>query len=156
MNLVINESALDKTSSAVVSASDRTALTELEMLTVGNVEPFVISFCDSTGASPSWVTDAGTVVGIGLGYQNVDGSQSFALNTALTISSTTRIGTLDLDTTALRSAAAAWQCCCHRNQNGVWFTLEVRRITTVATVVTAAKTLALLPVFVCLPILSYT
>lgn len=156
MEIVIDVSANDKTNSAVVSASNRTPVEELDMLTVGNVEPLTVSFCDSTGATPAWVTDAGTVVAMGLGRQEVDGAQLYASAASLSVSGSTRIGTIDLDTAALRSAAASWTCCCHRNQTGIWVTLELRRVTTVATVVTAAQTVALLPIFIALPVLSYS
>jgi len=155
MELTINVDEPDKTNSAVVSATNRTAVAELDMLIVGNVEPLTVSFCDSDGATPSWVTDAGTVVAMGLGRQEVDGAQLYASAASLAVTGSTRTGTIDLDTVALRTAASAWTCCCHRNHNGIWVTLELRRVTTVAAVVTAAQTVALLPVFIALPVLSY-
>lgn len=155
MELVINVSALDKTNSAVVSASDRTPVADLEMLTVGNVEPFVVSFCDSTGASPAWVIDAGTVVTVAVGMPSVDGSMTYAAQ-VLTIDGTTRVGALDLDTVAIRQACSTWNICRCHGRNGVWMTMEVRYVTTVALAINAAESVGLLSVFVALPVLAYT
>lgn len=152
MNLVINVDALDKTNSAVESASDRTPVDSLEMLTVGNVEPLTVAFCDDDGATPAFQSDANTTVTVGLGVPDVDGAQSYA---SATLTGSPRTGTLDLDSTTLRNASYTWQCARHQGRNGKWFTLEVRRVTTVLGSITAAESVGLLPVFVALPVLSY-
>jgi hypothetical protein len=151
MELVINVDALDKTNSAVVSATDRTAVDDLEMLTVGNVEPMTVRFCDNDGVTPSWVADADTVVAVGVGAPDVDGGQSYA---STTLTGSPRSGVLDLDTAALRSASYSWQCCRHYGRLGRWFTMEIRRTTYVTGSITAAESVALLSVFVALPVLA--
>ncbi len=154
MELTINVDSLDKTNSAVNSTSDRTAVDSLETLAVGNVEPFIVSFCDDNGAVPAFVTDAGTVVSIGLGIPTTTGSQSFA-TVNLTVSGSTRIGSLDMDSQTLRDAVALVGCVQYCGRNGRWLTLEIRRVTTVTGTITAAESIALLSVFVALPVLAY-
>lgn len=153
MNLTINVDALDKTASAVVSASDRTPVDSLEDLTVGNVEPIAIAFCDSTGATPAWVADAGTTVSVGLGRPAVDGGQSYASAT-LAIGGVGRTGTLDLTSATMRGAAYNPWGYPRPGRRGVFLTLEVRRVTVSGVTTTAAETLALLEVFCPLPVLA--
>ncbi len=153
MELTINVDALDKTASAVESASNRTAVAEIEALTIGNIEPMTLRFCDDTGATPSFVTDAGTVVSIGLGIQDVNGRQVLASNSALTISSSTRVGTLNMDNTTIRNAAFSPYGCYCNGFAGIWLTLEIRRVTTVTGTVTAQETLGLLRVFCAAPVM---
>lgn len=153
MELTILTTALDKTNSAVVSASDLTPVESVEMLTVGNVEPFTVSFCDDTGTSPAWVIDTGTVVTVAVGMPTIDGSATYAAQ-VLTIDGTTRIGSLDLDTVALLQACSTWNTCRCHGRNGVWVTMEIRYVTTVALSITAAESVAILPVFIALPVLA--
>ena len=153
MNLTINVDATDKRFAAVESATDRTAVSELESLTIGNKEPFTVSFCDDAGATPAFVTDADTVVAVGLGRQDINGGELFASIATLTVSGSTRVGLLDMDQTALRQAAWTDWGCWARGFRGIFLTLEIRRVTTVTGSVTAAETLALLQVFCAAPVM---
>ncbi len=70
-------------------------------------EPLTISSIDDTGGTiSSWVTDGSTTVTVALG--DTDPSQSFlyASATGLTVSGSTRVGTLDLDIAALARAVS--------------------------------------------------
>ena len=143
MELTINVDATDKTLAAVVSASDRTPLTDVELLVIDNLIPLTLSFCDDDGAVPSWVTDAGTTLAVGLGNQDVSGSQSFTSTTIFSIVGSTRVGELSLNTGALRNALANKLVCARGSQTR--FVMEVRKKIAATG---ALQTLALLQVFV--------
>lgn len=140
MNLTINVDSIDKTEAAVESASDRTVLDDVEMLTLGNIEPLTLAFCDEDGATPSWVTEASTTLAVGLGNPDVDGAQLYASTTSFTISGSTRIGSLSLNTTALRTALYNALAC--KRGSVARFTLEIRKTSSAGQI----ETLALLPV----------
>lgn len=148
MELTINVDALDKTDSAVVSASDRTVLDELQLLTLGNLEPLTLSFCDDDGATPAWVTDATASLAVGIGNPDVDGAQLFTSTTSFSISGSTRVGTLSLNTSALRSAVYNGIQC--KRSSIARFTLEIRKSAAAGTV----ETLGLLPVSVAAKVLT--
>lgn len=151
MELTINVDALDKTASAVESATDLTALDQLQLLVLGNNEPLTLSFVDEDGAVPAWVTDSSTGLAVGLGQPDVDGGQLYTSTTSFTISGNTRLGTLSLNTSALRSAlfnAIVGGRCGNRNQG--LFTLEIRKTTAAGNI----ETLALLPVYVSSKVLT--
>lgn len=151
MDLIINVDALDKTNSAVVSTSDLTPVSDLQQLILGNQEPINLSFVDSSGAVPTWVTDwsTGVAVGLGtLGLINIPGMNTAklcAVTVSFAISGTMRIGVLNLNTIDL-IAALYGQPGGRRSWGPLQmpFTLEVR-ITTSAGLV---QTLGLLPVIV--------
>lgn len=107
MDITINIDATDKSSAVVNSATDRTPVSDFELLVLGNRVSVTLRFCDDDGATPAFVTDATTVVDIGVGIPDVDGNLSYATTTSLSVSGSTRTGTLDLDTTALKNAAYA-------------------------------------------------
>lgn len=157
MILVINVDALDKTVAAVVSISDLSPLGDVQNLTLGNVEPLTISFIDSSYAVPAWVTDSTTALAVGIGIPDINGALNYSSTTSFSISGTTRVGTLSLNTALLRAAmyrpwpiggqpaSGAIQAAYGLPVPGAsMFTLEIRR-TTAAGVI---QTLALLPVFV--------
>lgn len=146
MNLVINVDALDKSEAAVNSASDRTAVEQLEKLVFGDDEPLTVSFCDDAGATPSWVTDSDVGVSVGLGIPDVGGAQVLAQAEPLTIDGATRVGVLPLTGTPLQQALQQ-ACDCRR---GRWLTLEIRKTDENGLL----ETLALLNVFVALGVLA--
>lgn len=144
MNLTINVSVDDKSRAVVASAANLTPIDDVEMLVLGNREPLVLSFCDSAGAQPSWVTDPSVEVDVGLGIPTTDGSEYFVAIAALSVSGNTRTGTLDLDTSALKQAAfLALRCWSGRGIPTAGFVLEVRK-----TSGSLLETLALQRVFV--------
>ena len=147
MELVINVDALDKTASAVDAASTRVALDSIQQLTLGNSEPLTLSFCDDDGAAPSWVTDSSTGLAVGLGAPDVDGSKLYTSTTAFLISGSSRIGTLNLNTTALRNAIYEGVGC---GRAGVMMVLEIRKVASDGGV----QTLGLLNVWVANRILT--
>lgn len=147
MELVLNVDALDKTAAAVDAVATRTVLNEIQQLTLGNSEPLTLTFCDDDGATPSWVTDSSTGLAVGLGLPDVDGGQLFTSTTAFSISGSTRVGTLNLNTTALRNAIYNYQDC---NRYGAFFKLEVRKISATGSV----QTIALLSVWVASRVLT--
>lgn len=148
MDLTINVDALDKTDSAVISAIDRTPLDDLQTLVLGNLEPLTLRFCDDDGATPSWVTDATTSLAVGLGNPDVDGAQLFTSTTSFAISGSTRVGTLSLNTSLLRTAVYNALVC--KRGNIARFILEIRKTTAAGTV----ETLGLLPVPVASKVLT--
>lgn len=151
MEVTIIVDALDKTASAVESATDLTAVDQLQLLVLGNNEPLTLSFVDNDGAAPAWVTDSTTGLAVGLGNPDVDGAQSYTSTTSFTISGSTRVGTLSLNTAALRTAlfnAIVSGRCGNRNQ--ALFTLEVRKTTAAGNI----ETLGLLPVYVSSKVLT--
>lgn len=148
MDLTINVDVLDKTSSAVVSASDRTELEELQLLVLGNIEPLTLRFCDDDGATPSWVTDSTTTLSVGIGNPDVDGAQLFTSTNIFTIVGSTRVGALSLSTATLRTAVYnALQC---RRGSIASFTLEIRKTAPTG----AIETLALLLVRIASKVLT--
>lgn len=144
MELVINTDAYDKTAAAVTSVTDLTALEELETLVLGDKEPLTIYFVDEDKAVPSWVTDSTTALAVGLGNPNVDGSDLFTSTTSFTISGSSRVGTLSLNTTALRTAVYNALIYAGCRQNQALFTLQIRKTDASGNY----ETLGLLPVFV--------
>lgn len=152
MDLTINVDALDKTASAVESASDRTEVEELELLVTGNKIPLTISFCDDDGATPSFVTDAGVVISVGLGSLSVNGETAYASASSLDVSGNTRTGNLNVDTDRLRTAVYNLMCGPLARRGQVIMTLEVRKTTAAGLV----ETLALLRVYVSLRVLPQT
>jgi hypothetical protein len=148
MELTINVDALDKTTSAVVSADDRTALSELQLLVLGNIEPLVLSFCDSDGGTPAWVTDSSTGLAVGLGNPDVDGAQAYASTSTFGISGTTRTGSISLNSAALRTAVYNARICAPKKF--ALFTLEIRKTTAAGLV----ETLGILPVYVATKVLT--
>jgi hypothetical protein len=147
MNLVINVDANDKAAAAVNSVSDRTPVDDLRDLVLGNQEPLTIAFCDESGATPAWVTDVTTQVIVGLGQPGIDGSQDYALSAPLTISSSTRVGTLSLVSVALQNALFKF-CACGRP--GGWLVMEIRKTDSGGNL----ETLAMLNVYVLWRVMS--
>jgi len=154
MELTINVEALDKTASAVTSSTVRTALDDLQLLVLGNIEPLTLSFCDDAGVSPAWVTDVSTDLTVGIGIQEIDGLKTYSSTSAFTISGTTRLGALALNTTLLRNAlvdlVGSKPQYLRLSQGPM--TLEIRKTTSTGT----PETLALLQVFVALKVLPAT
>lgn len=88
-------------------------------------EPLVISSIDdAAGTISSWVTDS-SVVSVGIGDPDPQNSRVYASLTGLTISGSTRIGTLALNTTQLQAALAGYFGMPGR-VNGANFTLQVQ------------------------------
>jgi hypothetical protein len=130
MDFTINISEPDKTQAVVNSSTDLTPVADFELLVVGNRVSVVVRFCDSAGATPAFVTDGTTVVDLGLGIPAVDGSLDYATIAGLTVSGSTRVGSLDLDTAALQTAVYQATGCGNGNRlPQAPFTLEVRTIT---------------------------
>lgn len=149
MDLTINVDALDKTSSAVESSAVRTALDELQLLTVGNIEPLVLSFCDDTGATPSWVTDASVLLAVGLGDQDVNGTSLYTSTSSFTIVGSTRTGALNLNTSAIRTAI--YNKVAGRINKIARMVLEIRKTNVSAGTI---ETLGLLPIQVATQVLT--
>lgn len=147
MNLVINTDATDKTASAVDAVATRNVLTDLQQLSLGDTEPLTFTFCDNNGNTPSWVTDATYALSCGLGTQDIDANQLYTSTTSFQISGSTRVGTLNLNTTLLRNAL--WELM-DAYRRGVFLVLQIRLVAPTGTV----QTLAMLPVWVLNRVLS--
>lgn len=107
----------------------------------------VVSIDDTAGTVSSWVTDAGTTVTVGLGFQDSTTTSTYAGPTTLAIAGNTRTGSLALNKTALRDAMFYLS----RNNRCLSLTLQVQ-----LTVSGATETVALLPVNVSAGVLSST
>lgn len=143
MNLTINVDATDKTQAAVAAAvANPVPVSELQLLVLGDIEPLVLSFCDSAGATPAFVTDATTLLAVGLGCPDVDGAQDYASTGNFTIVGSTRVGALSLTTAALRTALYNALACGQRRSASM--VLQIRKTTAAGLV----QSLALLTVLV--------
>ena len=99
---------------------------KIETLVQGDTgEPLVISSIDdAAGTYSSWVTDASTTLAIGLGDPDPNGGTLYASTLSSTISGSTRLATLALNTNALAAA-----CNRGRMARPAPFTLQIRTTT---------------------------
>lgn len=95
----------------------------------------VVSIDDAAGTISSWITDDATSVELGLGDPDINNNALYAAITTLTISGSSRIGTLALNTTAMACAVSRGR------SPGLPFTLQLRK-----TVGGATETMCLLAV----------
>lgn len=140
----------DLTQVAIVSATDRTPITDILQMVLGNQEALTLNFVDEEGAVPSWVTDAGVSLTVGVGTPDAIGEQLYAATSFLTVSGNTRVGTLDLNTALLRDAAYRLKESRCGTLPGAWLTLELRKTDASGN----RDTIALLPVFILWRVLS--
>lgn len=160
MTLYIDTTAVDKMLAAVTSATDLTALSQVEQLTLGDSEPFTISFLSAASTYPAWVTDAAYTVSLGLGFVTAGGTEMWASGSASTIVGNTRTGRLNLNTSLLQGAEftalfqnyLGWPYGPNSRQRrrGLSNTLQIAN----ADASGNRETFALLPVWVCAPVLT--
>lgn len=86
-------------------------------------EPLVISSIDDTGGTiSSWVTDASTILAVGLGDPDPSQSYLYASTLSFSISGNTRVGTLALNTAELQRAVTL-------ARPHPFYTLQIRKTT---------------------------
>lgn len=140
----------DLTQVAIVSATDRTPITDILQMVLGNQEALTLNFADEDGSVPSWVTDAAVTLTAGVGVPDTTGGQLYAALSALTVSGNTRVGTIDLNTALLRDAAYRLKDSRCGVLPGAWMTLELRKTDASGN----RDTIALLSVYVLWRVLS--
>lgn len=160
MILFIDTNATDKMLAAVTSATDLTAISQLEQLVLGDSEPFTISFLSAASTYPAWATDATYTVSLGLGFVTAGGTELWASGTASTIVGNTRTGRLNLNTSLLQGAeftalfynytSAPYGYNSRQRKRGLMNTLQIANADSTG----RRETLALLPVWVCAPVLT--
>ncbi len=115
-------------------------------------EPLEIYSYDDASTVSSWVTDAAVTLACGLGTPDPASAYTYASTTSFSISGSSRLGTLALNTTALRDAlAAALALRLNSRSAGARFTLHLRK-----SAAGVSETLALLPLHVAAGVLSAT
>jgi hypothetical protein len=96
-------------------------------------EPITLSSIDDTaGTISSWVTDASTTLALGLGDADSGNAYTYASTTGFTISGSTRVATLALDTSNLRDALgnpSFSNSSPYRFTNRTRFVLQLRKTT---------------------------
>lgn len=118
-------------------------------------EPLVISSIDdAAGTISSWVTDASATLAVGLGDQDPNTAYSYTSTNSFSISGSTRVGTLALNTTSLRDRLSAGYPSIYGTSplaRGVGLFLHIRKTASGAT-----ETVALLPIRLKAGVLSAT
>lgn len=98
----------DPSSAANIATINRITAKLETLVQSDSGEPLTVSSIDDTaGTISSWVTDASTTLAVGLGDQDPQSAYTYASTTSFTISGDTRVGTLALNTTALRDCLSA-------------------------------------------------
>lgn len=118
-------------------------------LALGDSEPLTLHFYSSAGTYADWAADISYGVTVGLGLPDPLAGELYTATTSFTVSGSSRVGRLSLDTLALRDAvqAALGQ---RPRQAGGTFVLHVRYSTPGG----YPRTLALQSVFVAARVLS--
>jgi len=101
-------------------------------------EPLNLYFSPDGTNYEAWSTSADTTLAVGLGWQDPNTGFNLASTTSFAISGTARVGTLALNTQALREALVNAQ----QQHQPLWFTLHVRKTSAAG----VTETIALLPV----------
>lgn len=127
-DLVLLIAALADESTAANQATIRRVTAKVETLVQNDSgEPLNLYFYDDATTAASWVTDAGTTLAVGLGDPSPGASDIYASTTSFSISGSSRVGTLALNTTRLADALSAASGCNGANAFGK--TLHIRKTT---------------------------
>lgn len=160
MILYIDTTAVDKMLAAVTSATDFTALPQIEQLVLGDSEPFTISFLSAPSTYPAWATDPTYTISLGLGFVTAGGTEMWASGSANTVAGNTRTGRLNLNTALLQGAEFTALFYNYTSSPYGWNSRQRRRGLTNTLQISNAdasgnrETLALLPVWVCASVLT--
>lgn len=146
MDLIIDVTATDVTLAAVTSLTDRTPVSALKQLVIGDNEPMTVQFTDGA-AAPAWASDATYVLTLALGAPDPTGIEALASTSTFTLVASTRTGSIDLSVAALTNYARI------HTGGGRWLrpglSLQVR----IATPAGKKITYALLPVVIQSPVI---
>jgi len=99
--LVIDTTALDKSQAVVTAIGSVTPVAALQELTVGDNEPFTVTFTAGVGGTPAWAGNAGYTLVVGVGSLDVDGLSNQASAILATPIAAGWSGILSLTTQAL-------------------------------------------------------
>lgn len=149
-DLVLLIEALADPSTAANAATIARVTGKVEALVQSDTGETISAYWyDSTSSAASWVTDSSTVLAVGLGDRDTASGETYASNSALSISGSFRTGTLALNTTQLRDALELKS----QNRRGPvsGFYLHFRKTTSSLT-----ETVGLIPVQVTAGVLSTT
>lgn len=108
MILVIDTTALDKSAAAVTAIGNPTALTDLQQLTVGDNEPFDVTFTAGSAGAPAWAGTAGYICTVGIGVLDVDGLANYASAILATPKTAGWTGAMGLNTQQLYDNVKYW------------------------------------------------
>jgi hypothetical protein len=109
-------------------------------------EPLVISSIDdAAGTISSWVTDASTTLIAALGDPDTNNNAVYASSLSFSISGSTRVGTLALNTTNLAAAVSRGRCAGPRGLQPTAFTLQLTKTTSSLTETMAMLRVRVLP-----------
>lgn len=109
-------------------------------------EPLTISSIDDVaGTYSSWVTDASTTLIAALGDPDTNNNSVYASTLSFAIVSSTRTGTLALNTTNLANAVQRGRCTGPNGLQPSWFTLQLQKTTNGVTETVAMLRVRVLP-----------